>query len=68
MTDAQPQLLQFFSHPGPPVALQAKPMLLTNMGQKHHIIHCPAVHVYMHERGAVVGSLGVSAKHGTHAM
>lgn len=36
--DAQPRLLLFFSHPGPHLALQAKLVLLTNVGQKRHII------------------------------
>jgi hypothetical protein len=34
----QPQFLQLFSHPRAAVALQAKTMLFTNMGQYHHII------------------------------
>ena len=33
VTDVQPQLLQFFSHPWAPIALQAQARLLTDMGQ-----------------------------------
>ena len=58
VADLQPQFLQLFSHPRAAVALQAETMLVTNMGQDHHIIHCPAVHVYMHERGVAADTLG----------
>jgi hypothetical protein len=40
----QPQFLQLFSHPRAVVALQAKTMLITNMGQYHHIITLTLTH------------------------
>ena len=44
VADVQPQFLQFFGHPWPPIALQAKPMLLTDVGEKYHIISLPLAH------------------------
>ena len=44
MSDVQIQILQFFSRPRPPIALQAKPMLLMNMGPKHLIIALSLAH------------------------
>lgn len=44
MTHSQPQFLKLFSHPRPPIALQADPMLRANLGQKHHIIPLALAH------------------------
>jgi len=64
----QPRLLQLFGHTGAAIALQAKAVLLTDMGQKYHIITlAPLMLVNKHCR-AVVGSWDVSAKPETHAM
>ena len=64
----QPQFLQLLGHPWSPIALQAKTVLLTDMGQKYHIIPlAPLMHVYMHCR-VMDGSWDVSAKPGTHVM
>ena len=37
VSNVQPQFLQFLGHPGPPVTLQAKAVLFSDMGQKHHV-------------------------------
>jgi len=42
--DVQSQFLQLASHPGPPIALQAKAMLVANMSQDHHIITLSLAH------------------------
>ena len=44
VTDVQPQLLQLFGHPWPSIALQAEPMLLTDVGEKGHIITLSLAH------------------------
>jgi len=36
--DWQAQISQLLRHTRAPITLQAEPMLLTNMGQKHHVV------------------------------
>lgn len=40
----QPQFLQLLGHPGPPVALQAKAMLFSDMGSNHHVFALTLTH------------------------
>jgi hypothetical protein len=66
--DPQPQFLQLFGHPGATITFQTQVVLLTNLGQKHHIITlAPLMNVYMHCL-AMDGSRDVSAMRETHAM
>jgi hypothetical protein len=44
MPNVQPQFLQFLSHPGPPIGLQAKAVLFADMRQDHHIVALSAAH------------------------
>jgi hypothetical protein len=67
MADLKSQLLQFFGHAGTTITAQTEFVLLSNMGQKNHVIHCLAGDACIAEKGADAGSWDDDARHDSHA-